>query len=637
MKRQIMVLTVAIIVVSSVFAGGRGEKPTAGVSEVAAVTTEYQEAPMLAELVKAGKLPPLEQRLPKEPFVVGPGVLMEAKYLDWEPGKYSDILRTQHSGMHGSDFASNIRDGNNEPILMAPGMDTQGIRPNLVSEFSASNDNKVFTFRIREGLKWSDGTPVTTDDVSFAVQDVMLNPKLTPSVLPKYRSGGKSKGTPLKLDVIDKYSFTISFDEQYGAFPAELALVNWEGYQSLIKPKHFLARYHATYTPLSEMKAELEKANLHKEEWWVLFRNKDVTHWEISGRKAIGFPALSPWVATEDSGGVKVFTRNPYYFRVDTNGKQLPYFDYVYSYIVQDDQMLPMRIAAGEVDFEVSRMEWASFLKENAEKGRYTIRETLQQTSLVTLYLNYLYEDATWNQVVTDVRFRQALDAGINKKAIADAFFWGSGIPSGWTYDPEKANRLLDEMGMNRRDAHGHRLAPNGKPLSILVEAANWPGQDEMIVADMQKLGLDASLKMLTADLRGTRANANQLMATIGWCHAPTWRNGTWRDYLPPWWGAAVGWGTWYTSAGKEGSEPPNWVKELFAIHEDIMAVIPYSPEFNDAFAKMDKWQVDNIPYIMVSVQPLEPVIASKRLGNVQHSGYKHAGKLAMEQLFFKN
>ncbi len=157
------------------------EPTKAAAAEPTAVELEvpagYTEAPMLAELVKAGKLPEIKERLPLDPFVVGPGIYMTEENLpDWEPGKFGGTLNAAHNGT----FAPDIFVAADEPLLIAPKIGVQAIKGNIVKDFKVENDNKDFTFFMRKGLKWSDGEPVTSEDVRFVWEDIYLNEKFNP-------------------------------------------------------------------------------------------------------------------------------------------------------------------------------------------------------------------------------------------------------------------------------------------------------------------------------------------------------------------------------------------------------------------------------------------------------------------------
>ncbi|HQE26032.1 MAG TPA: ABC transporter substrate-binding protein, partial [Candidatus Atribacteria bacterium] len=287
------------------------------------VPEKFNEAPMLAELVKEGKLPPVEERLPEEPFVVGPGVLVHEDDLpDWEVGKYGGVFR---SVCLDPTLDWNLRDAHMENFLCTPAHYTKPLMGNIAAEFSVSPDNKIFTFRLRKGLKWSDGQPVTTEDVRFAYEDVLLNEEITPIFPADYRSAGDPAGTPMKIEILDEYTFRVEFDEPYGRFLRVLGLGSlWGGYDVLLKPSHYLKQFHIKYTPVEEMRPYLKELGYSDEEWWRLFLHKDISWGAVCERRAIGFPTLGPWVRADSPTNIMAFDRNPYYYKVDTAGNQLP-------------------------------------------------------------------------------------------------------------------------------------------------------------------------------------------------------------------------------------------------------------------------------------------------------------------------
>ena len=210
-------------------ASGQDASDASAATQQSAAAGRYHESPMLAALVASGDLPPVDERLPEVPFVVGQGVLIEDEYLDFEIGEFGGTLRLVHDrvGWNPDVFIMG-----NEPLVMAPTGDisVKGIRGNILHSYEVSDDNRVFTFRMREGLKWSDGMPVTMDDVLFAYEDVLKNEQITASVPGWLRAGNKRDGEPMTLDVVDPWTFRISFSEPYGGFLAQLAIVIWRGY-----------------------------------------------------------------------------------------------------------------------------------------------------------------------------------------------------------------------------------------------------------------------------------------------------------------------------------------------------------------------------------------------------------------------
>lgn len=604
---------------------------------------KYNEAPILAELVKQGKLPPIEERLPKNPLLVGPGTLIQKRDLpDWKVGKYGGTLRSVH---HSPEWNPDFYIGNIEPLVSVVGegvaaSGVKGISPNIIDKWEVSKDNKVFTFHIREGLKWSDGYPVTTEDVQFSYEDVLLNDKLTPIFPVKLRSGGKSDGTPMKLEILDKYTFRVSFTEPYGGFLLQLAINQWGDYSDfLLKPKHYLKQFHIKYTPLEKMRPLLKERGL-TDEWWQLFFWKDINSWERCSRDAIDFPMLTPWVISPSSTQTMiVMERNPYYFKVDIAGNQLPYIDKLVSQQVQDVEMMNMKVVTGEVDFlrENTALAKMALYKSSEEKGGFKALLVDHHLDPVGLELNFTYKDPIWRKVIGDVRFRRAINMGIDRREIIKSVYYGFGdIPeTGVPYNPEMANRLLDEMGLSKRDKDGFRLGPDGKTFIIPIEYGTFVPEfslvSELVVEHLKKIGIKATAKAIEIGLWGQRVNAGTLQATIMWMrdlgNESPW---TWNPYeiIPLYY-------LWYTTGGKQGEEPPKWVKEGFEINEKIWAALPGSEEYNRLKRMKLAWEKQYLPVISFVGKAKQVVIVSDRLGNIPRSGRDIAINYSIEQFFF--
>ncbi|MGQ9629534.1 MAG: ABC transporter substrate-binding protein [bacterium] len=600
---------------------------------------KYKEAPMLAELVKAGKLPPVEQRLPKEPKVLSAERNEIPKGdLKFEIGRYGGILRTVQDAPAWNPDIFVMCD---EPLLSAPGILAEGIGGNVAKGYEVSPDEKVFTFYLREGLKWSDGVPVTTEDVLFTYEDFLMNEKLTP-VFPRWmRSANKPAGKPLKVEIVDKYTFRVSFDEPYGGFPAQLAILFWKGYTELLKPKHYLKQFHIRYTPLEKLEPEIQKESLAKGEWWTLFNKRDITNWELTRPEAIGFPTLNPWMIVKATPTVAIYERNPYYFKVDSAGNQLPYIDGIRSEIVQNVEVSTMRVIAGEVDFlrEDATLNKLDLYKENAKKGGYRVQLLDMHVTPADVILNLTHSDPVWRQVVRDVRFRKALSLAIDRKEIIDAVYFGfaelpTAVPS--DYDPKEANRLLDEMGLDKRDAEGWRLGPDGKtftiPFEVAMHAPDIIPVTEMIVEYYKAVGINTTMKVIDAGLQGTRRVANELKAEVGWHHGPQlWWGALW-DYVPSRYGPL--WNRWLTTAGKDGEEPPADVKRFIDAMDRSIAASPEKRQA--AIDEYRRMMYDNLYAIITTQNVKYPLIVSEKLGNVPHAGFAIAANFSGEQLFFK-
>ena len=617
-------------------------KASAAAQPVAA--GQYKESPMLSELVKAGKLPPIEQRVPEKPYVVGPGALITQKDLpDWQPGKYGGTLSFAHAV---ANWNPDIFIMLNEHLLCAPGISLEGLKGCLAEEYKIENDNKEFTFKLRKGLKWSDGTPVTTEDVRFVWEDIYGNEKLAPTgAPPRFRDGGRPTGNPAKLGIIDDQTFKLTFGEPYGGFLREISIKGWQGYTDLLRPSHVLKQWHAKYGDMNSQKVkdELAKMNL-KDEWWQLFNNKDCTNFNVTRPCGVGFPQLGPWVQTASGNpSLITFERNPFYWKMDNTGQQLPYVDKLRSQQVNDVEMVTMKVLNGEVDYvrESTALVKLPLYKENAAKANIESILMDMHTDPSVFYLNLTNKDENWRKVVSDLRFRQAVNYAINRKEIIESVYYGLGqlpqLVSG-EYNLEKANQLLDEMGLNKKDAEGYRLGPDGKTFVIALEhgahAPDIAPAAELVAQHLKKAGLKVTVKQIDPNLWAQRAAANDLQATIIWNPQPQWLGGT-ANYLPfdRW---APLWQLWYDNGGKKGEEPPAEIKSLYSVHEGRVKAVPYSDEDQKLVQQMYKLYKDNLWTFPLAEKVNYAMVASNKLGNMPKGGQAIGANYSGEQFFYK-
>ena len=600
--------------------GGGGSVPKPG---------EYRESPMLASRVKAGDLPPLKERLPKRPYLLRPGLLVDDEFVKMQPGKYGGTLELPQEVPN---FDPHIFLGNIEPMLWAPTgfgyAEGEKIVGNVVDGFEADGDNTVFTFHMREGLRWSDGEPVTMDDVRFAFEDVLGNEKITP-IYPDYlQAGRRTDHPPAKLKIIDDFTFSLIFDAPYGTFPAQIAIAQWRSYGDIIKPRHYLEQFHAKYASKSKLKAMLKEASLPENEWFNLFIAKQMTSWlDVSNEQFMGHPTLTPWLMAEAKAGVFRFERNPYYFKLDPDGNQLPYIDGIRSQVVQSKETLTSRALFGEFDYlgERASLRQIPLIAEKAEKGEITMNVARMHRLPISFALNLTHPDKVWREVVRDVRFRRALNLAIDRKEIIENFYLGefASLPektSDATHDPDEANRLLDEIGLDRKDGDGYRLGPDGKRFRIPFEIEDL-SEDHIPMAELiaeywKKVGVFTSVRKVDATVRGERQEANQLKATAAWAHLEIWPSAGWDDYLPStYWGPL--WSLWNSTQGVDGEEPLPEVKDLYKLHGELMSAVVGTPESKAALDGILKSYRDNVWTFNPVEHAYYPTFWTKRVKNV--------------------
>ncbi|RAP76983.1 ABC transporter substrate-binding protein [Paenibacillus montanisoli] len=588
--------------------------------------TEFKQAPMLDSFSV-----PLKDRLPADYKITNE---MPKELLNYEIGTYGGTLRTVTSVV---DWDADVFIMNDEALLNTPGLLGQEVTGNVLKSYEMSSDEKTFTFQMRKGLKWSDGQQVTTDDVKFTVEDVLFNKELTPIFPAWLNAAGDPNGKPFTFELVDEYTFKLSFDQPYGGFLLSLAVQGWRGYSDLLKPAHYLKKFHKKYTDIATLEPDMKKAGFKKGEWVNLFNDKDITNWELTNPKSIGFPVLYPWMLTKKTNTTATFERNPYYFKVDPEGNQLPYIDKIQSTLVQDIEMVTLKTIAGEVDFsrESASLVKMPLYRENENKGFKALLSNLH-VSPTDIFLNMTHKDKNWSTVVNDVRFRKALSLALDRNEIIDSIYYGFAEPNEWqdsTYDVDAANKLLDEMGMTK-GSDGFRTGPDGKkftiPIEVGAQAPDIVPMTELVVEMWKQLGLDVTMKKIDGALWGKRNEANDLKATVIWAADPMWYYGDWGQGI---WGPA--WNLHRSSGGTKGVKPP---AEVEAFYQSVSKAAVANPQNAKAVVdnEIKKALGENYYFIVPLQNVKQPLIVNEKLRNVgNENALAVATDYAGEQLFF--
>ncbi len=578
----------------------------AGSSQTLTAPSSFIDPPFFADRVKAGQLPPIEQRLPKEPFVVGPGVLIQEEYMTWQNGQHGGDLNATALGPTGL-----VNIGFGATILRSPSQTTAASRPNVVSEFSHSDDYTTFRFKIREGLKWSDGEPVTTEDVRFAFEDMYGNPDVDQPYPTELYTQGNPQLDPAKLNVVDDRTFELTFSQPYGSFIAPLN--SWiPGYDFLFKPAHYLKQFHQKYSGEADLQARLQANN--ETEWAALLTDKDVSHWDAGTDDALGLPVLNAWVLTEADETRRVFERNPYFWHVDGDGRQLPYADRVVISVMVDRAAQTNALIAGQVNIasaeDVSLNEMPLYVQ-NAEKAgtRAFTTGSFNWPALLFLNHDYQYEDAnsTWQKLITDPeqRFGKAIAAAINPDDINKSVYFdlfGEPVMYADAYNPDQANQLLDAIGM-KRGSNNYRTGPDGQEFILRItnnnQQADFAPVVELLREQLGQVGIRVDINNIAPQLFNERKEANDIMASIYWNDGPGWPSGISEDYLPnhkgPW--SPMTW-QHFTSGGEEGRQPPAYLQEFYDLHTQRKQYPPESQEGQEIYQRMLQWFEDH--YVMI-------------------------------------
>ncbi len=546
---------------------------------------KYREAPALVEQVKAGTLPPVEQRLPEQPLVVP---VVE------KIGEYGGVWRRAFLGP--ADANNYVRVAYDSLFRFSP--DGASIEPKLAIGAKSSDDFKTWTIQLRKGARWSDGAPFTADDIIFWYKDVLLNQDLTPSVPTWIRN---ADGTAAKAAKLDDYTVQFTYDRPATLFLSEVANQDGpDGTYAMFLPAHYLKKFHPAYTAKEEVD-RLAQAGSFKT-WAGLFMAR-ATPAQNPER-----PTMAAWMpVSRVSDPVFTLRRNPYYIGVDTAGNQLPYIDEVRFTYFADQQALNLASIAGNFDMQERHIQMTNYpvLKEQEKAGKYrVITWPTFGGSDAVVALNTTYKtDPDIGRLMATKEFRIALSYAINRDEIKESVFLGLGearqaVPAPWNpyfpgkewatkyteFDRAKANQLLDALGLTTRDAQGTRLMANGKPaiieISVVPAFGAWPDVAQLIAKDWGAVGIKAVVQIRERALHFSMRNANELMAEI-WNEDTTafpFTGGAKFDPRnTPSQTLTMGplYYRWLTSGGKEGAEPIEPLKRIMQLIDTARSVGP--------------------------------------------------------------
>ncbi len=530
---------------------------------------DANEAPMLAEMVAAGDLPPLEERLPENPLVVEPVESI---------GEYGGTWRRVFKGINDFHTFGRVT---YEPMLRWPRDPSDSIQAGIAESWEFNEDGTQLTLNLREGLKWSDGEPFTSADIVFWWEDIETNEEITPAPHDEWVVDGE----PMTVEAPDEYTVVLTFAAPNGL--AETTGLAFHGNQwplgferfGFFAPRHYLEQFHPDYNP-------------------------DATY-EMFDEMALDFnterPALTPWTISEWSPGATemVAARNPYYWKVDTEGNQLPYIDELHFTLVEDNEAANLLALAGDIDMQARHMDFAKFqvFQESAEQGDFTVGQWTNATSSdVTFFPNQSFSDPQYRELMQNADFRRALSLGIDRDLVNDIAFLGQATPftqsvvrdsatyvddvdaSAYTYDIEAANALLDEIGLARGD-DGFRTFEDGTVVNLIVETSETSGSSLDVVelaaeSWREDLGLQTTVQAKSRDVFWPRAGANEVMIAV-------WGLG--RGLTPmvdpiyqfpfderAW--MAPAFGTYYKTSGELGEEPSAEMQEMMDLYDQYKA-----------------------------------------------------------------
>jgi peptide/nickel transport system substrate-binding protein len=599
------------------------EKEVVKIVEVEKPTgTTFAEAPVLASQVQAGKLPPVEERLP----IASDVMLVPTE----EIGRYGGTWRRAFNGVndhwaYGRPSYSGLVRWNLELTSQIP---------YIAKSWEVSDGGKLYTFHLRKGMKWSDGHPHTADDWVYQHEDVMANEELTPN--PPFCQSSP-KGGLAEITKIDDYTFTLRFAQPNYTFVGSMCYINVRGGSgSPLAPAHYMKQFHKDYADPDELAAMIKEGGF--DDWTQLYREMDdyMLHPER--------PSVRPWVLKTPITAQRVIAeRNPYYFGVDREGNQLPYIDRMVLDLVPDSDIINVRAAQGDLDFQARHIKFSNYatLKENEDKGGYRIVEIQSAGTIPAgVYINLAWEGPE-AQYLNNLDFRKGLSHAIDRDEINEILFFGLGEPRNaisprtmpfWPgediafkntgYDLDLANELLDKAGLSERDDDGYRLRSDGKRLEInmVMGAGDHEASAEIVVSNLKDVGLAINTRVLEWGAFGQMRVNNELELVYDPYNWGT-NEGIYYQaaslgipYLRGFW--AQKWTDWFTSNGERGEEPPAIIREAIDEYWKVKENLDWDVRAA-SMKRITEIAADNLWTIGIMTHPGYTIMYNAELQNV--------------------
>ena len=583
----------------------------------------YSEAPSLAKKVAAGKLPPVDERLPINPRK------LNFKNLGLKIGKYGGSIRMLMA--RAKDARQMSVYGYSRLVGYHP--KTFELEADILESFEVK-EGRRFTFELRRGHKWSDGQPLTSEDFRYWWEDVANNKALSPVGPPKIMT---INGELPIFEVINRYKFRYTWERPNPDFLPRLASASP---LYIYRPAHYMRQFHEKYTDQDVLKETVKKS---KQRNWAALHNKMDNLYRNDN---VDLPVLQPWVSiSKPSASRLIFKRNPFFHRVDPEGKQLPYTD-SFIFTIANNKLIPAKTGTGEVDLQARylRFDDYTFLKKGEERSPYSTRlwKTAKGAHLA-LFPNLNVNNPILRKLIRDVRFRRALSLSVHRHEINQVIYYGlaiggnnSVLPESPLYRPtyrnkwanfdlQKANQLLDEIGLVQRDSSGIRLMPDGSPLHLIIETAGESTEQtdvlELVRDSWLKIGIKIFSKPSQRNVFRNRIFSGETAMSIwsGIENGLITANSSPAEFVPTsqqslqW----PKWGQYYETNGKAGERPTGehiiHLLELYQRWKNTAA----QKEKSEIWEKILKIHSDQIYSIGLVAAVLQPVVVSSRLKNV--------------------
>ena len=608
-----------------------------------------RESPMLTELVQEGELPPVAERVGPEPVVIE-GVDGIGNY----GGTWNIVTNSAATLDHIEAWMAGSCMVRWSPMGYP-------IVPHVARSWEFTPDKREWTFYLRKGMKWSDGHTFTADDILYwwehEVKDEIIG-------FPAWMKVKGKKGDIVKID-----SHTVKF-----IFPAphSLLLERLATTLEFFSPRHYLEPYHPNLGDNDLIDGMMRVNKITK---------KDALYITLKLSNNPEHPRIWPWTyRTYKPNPPQTFVRNPYYYAVDTEGNQLPYVDR-FMVEVKTERLVPIAASNGSITmqgFNIYYFHYTLFMS-HRDIGNYDVYHWYASgCSDWTLFPNldrYVDPDdprtlKKW-ELLNDKRFRQALSLAINRQQIIDAVYHGYGEPSQNSpgkespfyheklknsyieYNPERANQMLDEIGLTGRDSEGFRTFKDGTRMTwYLNMIPNFSeGPSSFVAKDWKKVGINTIEKVRSYNLHIAEQPARKLDFQI-WGVEGEYHPLISLNRFSPGSIEAAGYMLWYQDGGLYGDpeskkpgrtepSPDHPLRRSMELLDSAYSALTFDEQVK-IYSEIQDIAAENTWNINIATPPPSVVIVKKDFRNVPRKAiygslYKSPSSSGFETFFFEN
>lgn len=587
-------------------------------------SSDFIETPNLQAEVDQQQLPPVNKRLPQKPAIVE---------LAENAGQHGGSINTLMG--RAKDIRLMMVYGYARLIAYNPQLD---LEPDILEKIEVVNDRE-FTLYIRPGHKWSDGAPFTAEDFRYYWEDVANNQDLAPYGPPRsLRAGDALPQFEVLNETTVRYRWATPNPRFLPALAAARPLF-------IYRPAHYLKQFHINYTHPEKIAQMVTATNTRN---WAGLHHRHDHQYKFDNPE---LPTLQPWRNTTRPPAERfIFKRNPFFHRVDQNGRQLPYLDKIFINIA-DKKLIPAKTGAGEVDLQTAylRFDNYTFLKAAADRHNYEVYLWKKGIGAqVAIFPNLNAKDPVWRRLLQNSQFRQALSLAIDRHEINHVVYYGLGLKSNntvlpksplhrlkyqkrWTqFDLEHANRLLDGLGLTERNNRGLRLLSDGRPMEIIVDTAGESTEQTDVLELVHDSWLKAGIKLYTRpsqrEVFRSRVFSGESIMSIwfGIENAVATANMSPSELAPTeqiqlqW----PQWGHHYESGGQAGQAPTlPVVRQLLGLYENWANAASFK-ERAENWEKMLDIHSEHVFSIGIVAGSRQPVVVHKTLRNVPVDGF---------------